>query len=75
MTASMKLVSGSCQCTSTALYFTLRRRSPTRRRASSRGIWPSHWNGVCAFGTNSAHDTLMRKDPRCSGGVAAFMRS
>ncbi len=75
MTASTKLVAGSCQCTSTALYFTLRRRMPTRRSASSGAIWPSHWNGVCAFGTNSAHDTLTRTLPRCSGGTAAFARS
>ena len=75
ITASTKLVAGSCQCTSTARYFTELRSSCTRRSASSGGICPSHWNGVCAFGTNSAHDTLMRKDPRCSGGVAAFMRS
>ena len=43
--------------------------------ASSGEICPSHWNGVCAFGTNRAHDTLMRMLPRCSGATAALARS
>ncbi len=75
MTASTRLVLGAWYDRVMARYLRFCLMTPTRRDASSAEIWPSHWKGVCALGTNTLTEMPRRRLPRWSGGVAAFMTS
>ena len=71
ITPSRNDTSASCQCRSTPLRGIESRSTVWRRRISSGEICASHWNGVCALGTNVETETATRRPPRCAGGVAS----